>query len=107
MGVVRLGEAISRLGAVAAFELLAGARSFDPATPTPPPPRKGEGRGRSILKTIPFPRLRLAGDNTKLHPRCQTLSVMAVPGLDPGISPGHPASRTAVPSTSGSPAQGR
>ncbi len=47
------------------------------------PPRKGEGSGRLILHAIPFPRLRLAGDDTKLPAQCQTLSVMA--GLVPAI----------------------
>ena len=73
--MVRLGEMVSRLGAVSAFALFVEEESFDFATPTPAPPRKGEGRARSILKTIPFSRLRLVGDDSG----CQTLPVMAGP----------------------------
>ncbi len=47
------------------------------------PPRKGEGSARPILHAIPFPRLRLAGDDTLSDPQCQTLVVMA--GLVPAI----------------------
>ncbi len=63
-GVVRLGETVREAGAVSACELFIRVESFDIPTPTPSPPRKEEGRARLILHAIPFPRLRLAGDDT-------------------------------------------
>ncbi len=63
------------------FSLKAG--SSDPATLALDPSLQGGGKMRHILKTIPFPRLRLAGDDTQSDPQCQTLSVMA--GLVPAI----------------------
>ncbi len=57
--MVRLGEAISRLGAVAAYEPSSELESSDIPTPPSIPPRKGEGRASHILKAIPS-RVRLA-----------------------------------------------
>ncbi len=58
-GVVRLGEAIREIDAVAPNELFNRSQSFDFTTPTPNPSPKGEGRARHILKAIPS-RVRLA-----------------------------------------------